>query len=435
MNDFGHGNTKWFTADRFGMFIHWGLYAMAARHEWVQNNEEIAEEDYRKYFELFEPDLFDPKSWAVAAKNAGMKYVVITAKHHEGFCLFDSQYTEFKATNTKCGKDLLREVLEAFRGEGLRVGVYYSLLDWHHKDFVIDNRIGPYRNLPESERSAMNQGRDMKKYAEYMRNQVTELLTNYGRIDVIWFDFSYPCAEAPEDATRGKGHLQWESEKMIRLVRQLQPEIIVSNRLDLPGAGDIATPEQYTPTQIPRDEAGTPITWEGCQTFSGSWGYHRDESSWKSAGQCIRLLIDHVSRNGNLLMNVGPTARGFLDERALARLDDYAKWMKYHQKSIYNCAAAEGFQAPADCRYTLNSNTKRLYLHIYAWPFVRLQLAGLADKIKYAQFLHDGSEIKWIVVQKSNNSMSESTPDGAITLLLPVIKPNVEVPVVEFFLK
>ena len=152
MNDFGHGNTKWFTADRFGMFIHWGLYAMAARHEWVQNNEEIAEEDYRKYFELFEPDLFDPKSWAVAAKNAGMKYVVITAKHHEGFCLFDSQYTEFKATNTKCGKDLLREVLEAFRGEGLRVGVYYSLLDWHHKDFVIDNRIGPYRNLSESER-------------------------------------------------------------------------------------------------------------------------------------------------------------------------------------------------------------------------------------------------------------------------------------------
>ena len=190
----------------------------------------------------------------------------------------------------------------AFRAEGLKVGFYYSLLDWHHPDFTID-RLHPLRDLPPEEIAKLNSTRDMKRYAQYMRDQVTELLTNYGKVDIIWFDFSYP-----DD--NGKGRDDWESEKLYELVHRLQPGIIVDNRLDLPGSGDIETPEQFTPDKGMVDEQGNPVVWEGCQTFSGSWGYFRDEMSWKSPRMCIEMLINHVSRGGNLLMNVGPTSSG-----------------------------------------------------------------------------------------------------------------------------
>ena len=179
---YGKGDSSWFTHDRFGMFIHWGLYSMPARHEWIRNYEQISNEDYEKYFDQFNPDLFDAREWAAAAKNAGMKYVVFTTKHHEGFCMFDSQYTDYKSTNTKCGRDLLREVVDAFRAEGLKIGLYHSLIDWHHPDFLIDS-IHPLRNHPD--REALNQGRDMSRYRTYLHNQTREILTNYGDIDII----------------------------------------------------------------------------------------------------------------------------------------------------------------------------------------------------------------------------------------------------------
>ena len=182
------GNTDRFRRDRFGMFIHFGLYALPARHEWVMNREFMTDEHYKKYFDHFDPDLYDPKEWARQAKAAGMKYVVLTTKHHEGFCLFDSKYTDFKATNTPFGRDLVREYVDAFRAEGLKIGFYYSLIDWHHPEFPIDNRH-PMRKRPDA--LELNKNRDMHKYAEYMRNQVTELLTNYGEISILWFDFSY----------------------------------------------------------------------------------------------------------------------------------------------------------------------------------------------------------------------------------------------------
>lgn len=189
MADFGKGDTGWFTHDRFGMFIHWGLYSMPGRHEWIRNYEEIPNEDYEKYFEQFNPDLFNPKEWAKAAREAGMKYFVITTKHHEGFCMWDSKYTDYKVTNTPCGRDLLREIVDAFRAEGLKVGFYHSLIDWHHPDFTVDN-VHPLRNRPD--RAKLNEGRDMARYREYLHNQVRELLTEFGKIDIIWFDFSYP---------------------------------------------------------------------------------------------------------------------------------------------------------------------------------------------------------------------------------------------------
>lgn len=430
--NYGRGDTAWFQHDRFGMFIHWGLYSMPARHEWIKQMELMSDEWYQTYFELFNPDMFDPKAWAKAAREAGMKYFVITTKHHEGFCLWDTKYTDFKVTNTPAGRDLLREVVDAFRAEGLKIGFYYSLLDWHHPQFPVD-RIHPlskHATITEEEYKAYNKNRDVKKYAKYMRDQVTELLTNYGKIDVLWFDFSYP-------GERGKGRDDWESEKLIKLVRKLQPWVVVDNRLDLPGSGDIVTPEQYTPSEGIKDDQGKPVVWEGCQTFSGSWGYHRDETSWKSPEQCIEMLVNHVSRGGNLLMNVGPTSRGYFDARALDRLGVYAKWMKYNSRAIYGCGSAPaGIKAPEDCRYTYNPVTKRLYLHLFAWPFRSILLPGLAGKVRYTQLLQDGSELGFYdKTGEEAGNMVEKGKAGDVELFLPVNKPDCVVPVVEIVFK
>ncbi len=438
MGKYGTADTAWFTEARFGMFIHWGLYSMPARHEWIRNLEQIDNEKYQIYFDLYNPDMFEPKLWAKAAREAGMKYFVITAKHHEGFCNWDSKFTDYKITNTPFGRDALREIVDAFRAEGLHVGFYYSLIDWHHPDFIID-AIHPLRNSPDVEK--LNKGRSMARYAAYMRNQVRELLTGYGKIDILWFDFSYPTSELKLPGGKvihGKGHNDWESEKLVKMIRELQPGIIVDNRLDLPGSGNIVTPEQYTPDAPVLDENGKPAVWEGCQTFSGSWGYHRDEQTWKSVKQCIDMLINHVSRGGNLLMNVGPTSRGYLDARALDRLAGYAKWMKYNSRSIYGCGPApEGIVAPADTRYTYCAKTNRLYLHLMNWPFKHIHLPGLSGRVKYAQFLHDGSEVirREAGSTGSNAGLNSKTPEKALTLELPVIKPDMEVPVVELFLK
>ena len=415
---------NWWQDARFGMFIHWGLYAMAARHEWIKNQEEIKDEDYQNYFDFFNPDLFNPKDWAAMAKKAGMKYFVITTKHHEGFCLWDSKHTDYKATNTPCGKDLLREVVGAFRAEDIKVGFYYSLLDWHHPEFTIDP-LHPQRN--DEKACAQNKDKDMSKYAQYIRDQVRELLTEFGEIDILWFDFSY----------QSKGHEAWESEKLLKMIRELQPQVLVNNRLDLDMEPDFVTPEQYTPSEGFKKKDGSPMPWEGCQTFSGSWGYFRDETSWKSPEMLVQMLVNHVSRGGNLLMNVGPTARGEFDYRAVAALETYADWMKYHSRSIYSCIAApEGFEAPDDCRYTYNPETNCLYLHFFAWPFKAVHLKGLAGKAKYAQLLNDASEIKMREASSDIHAgLNEKSPEAALTLELPVIKPPVTVPVIELFLK
>lgn len=405
--------TAWFTHDRFGMFIHWGLYALPARHEWIKNIEEIPEETYERYFTHFNPDLYDPKAWARAAKNAGMRYAVLTSKHHEGFCLFDSQYTDYKATNTQCGRDLVKEYVDAFRAEGLKVGFYYSLIDWHHPQFPIDI-LHPRRNDPDA--AEKNKSRDMKVYAQYMRDQVRELLTNYGKIDILWFDFSYPNRE---HALGGKGKEDWEAEELIALARSINPDIIINNRTEI--EQDLWTPEQFQPQEWVRDDAGNRVVWEACQTFSGSWGYHRDESTWKSPQMLVQMLINSVSLGGNLLLNVGPTARGVFDERANEALDKIAGWMRFNSRSIYGCTQAE-YTAPNGVVYTQKQDDSALYAHLYTYAFGAQRLPGLAGKVKYAQFLHDASELHF-------------TEEGEdIILQLPIVAPNQIVPVVELIL-
>ncbi len=421
------GDTGWFTHDRFGMFIHWGTYAQAARHEWVKKNEAIRDEDYQVYFDTFDPDLYDPKAWARAAREAGMKYFVITAKHHEGFCLWDSKYTDYKAPNTPAGRDLLRPMVEAFRAEGLRVGFYYSLIDWHHPEFPVD-RIHPRSG--DAEYRAANTHRDVRKYADYMYHQVEELLTGFGKVDILWFDFSYPGED-------GKGREDWQSERLVKMIRKLQPDIILDNRLDLPGVGDIQTPEQFTPSECLRDENGAPAVWEGCQTFSGSWGYHRDEGTWKTVPMLVEMLVNHVCRGGNLLLNVGPTGRGEFDARALRSLAGMGEWMKRHERSIRGCTfAPEGLVEPRDCRYTYNPTTNRLYLHLFCWPFKHVHLPGLAGKVRYAQLLNDASEIRRREAAANVHAgLNELSPSNALTLELPIIRPDVAVPVIEMFLR
>ena len=428
------GDTAWFTHDRFGMFIHFGLYAMPARHECVKTYEKIPEAKYDKYFRYFNPDLLDVREWARQAKAAGMKYAVLTTKHHEGFCLFDSRYTDYKITNTPFGRDLVKEYADAFRAEGLHVGFYYSLIDWHHPDFTIDVQH-PRRDDPDA--FEQNQGRDMRRYAEYMRNQVRELLTNYGKIDVLWLDFSYPDMNGTGDKAwmKGKGRDDWESEKLLALARELQPDILIDNRADI--EQDIYTPEQFQPMEWVRHrETGELVTWEACQTFSGSWGYFRDEQTWKSPEMLIRMLVNTVSLGGNLLMNVGPTARGCFDGRAENALKVYADWMKVNSRAIYGCTMAEPeFVAPPDCRFTQSADGRRLYLHLFAYPFAHILLPGLAGKVDYAQFLHDGSEVLFSESRMEHFGEGLPEQEGLLVLNIPPVKPDCLVPVIELILK
>jgi len=433
---------SWFINDRFGMFITWGLYSLPARHEWVKNHEKIPEEKYDIYFRHFNPDLFDAGLWAKTAKQAGMKYAVITTKHHEGFCLWDSQYTDYKATNTPARKDLLREFVNAFRAQGLKIGFYYSLLDWHHPDFTID-RYHPLKNHPDREK--LNKSRDMKRYTEYLHNQIRELLTNYGTIDIMWCDFSYPSHSSGPEGFMGKGKQQWQSETLVKLIRSLQPHILLNDRLDLPDEWDFLTPEQIdVPDEITVD--GKPAVWEACHTFSGSWGYHRDQVFWKTTDMVVRMLIDIVSKNGNLLLNVGPTARGELDSRAVERLKEIGEWMDKHNRSIYGCKKApDEFKSPENCRLTFNPETNRLYIHIFAWPFGGyLRFEGFENRIEYAQLLNDASEIP--ILHINNPSRLKRTQIGSVqdvqdetqkipAFLLPLQKPDACVPVIEVFLK
>ena len=421
---------QWWTDARFGMFIHWGLYALPARHEWVKKNERITDADYQKYFDQFNPDLYDPRDWARRAKQAGMKYAVITAKHHEGFSLFDSKVTDYKATNTPAKRDLIKAWVEAFRAEGLKVGFYYSLLDWHHPSYTID-RNHPQSANTDAEYEALNKGRDMAVYRQFIKDQVRELLTSYGRIDVIWLDYSFATGK------QGKGRADWDSVGLLKMVRELQPHIIVNDRLDLldmPGGWDFRSPEQFKPREWVTMN-GVRVPWETCQTFSGSWGYYRDEMSWKSPAQLIELLIDSVSKGGNLLLNVGPTARGTFDARAQDRLTAIGRWMAVNGPSIYGATQAPaGFKAPANTLLTYNARTNRLYVHVLDWPMGDLVLEGYADKVAYAQLLHDASEVK-MSARRDSTWIREEGRSGDLVLKLPILKPAVEIPVVELMLK
>lgn len=383
--------TEWFMNDRFGMFIHWGLYAIPGRDAWVRSDEKMPLENYEPYFEEWNPVHYDPKKWAKAAKNAGMKYAVLTTKHHEGFCLFDSAYTDYKSTNTKCGRDLVREYVDAFRAEGLKVGFYYSLLDWHHPDYpAYGDMYHPDRENEEFK----GKEHHFERYLEYMHNQVRELMTNYGKIDILWLDFSY------------EGHMgeDWKGEELVKMVRSLQPDIIMNGRLEANGesygsvmtddpnifSGDFACPEMIIPPHGLTTPSGRKIPWEACFTMSNAWGYMPMDLHRKTSTQLIKKLVECTSKNGNMLLNVSPNAKGEIPDWQLKILEEIGEWMYENSDSIYGCGMSE-FEKPEWGRYTQKGN--KLYAHILEKSIGAIALPGVKGRVKKARRLEDGSEM------------------------------------------
>lgn len=383
---------QWFVQARFGMFIHWGLYAVPAKGEWVRSNERMPEEKYMPFFREFDPSAAEPKAWVQAAKEAGMGYVILTAKHHDGFCLFDSELTDFKSTNTPMGRDIVREFLEAGREAGLKVGLYYSLIDWHHPDFPHHgDRYHPMRSDP----AASNEERDFERYLAYMHGQVKELCTRYGRLDVLWFDFSY-------NQLRGEA---WRANELADMVRTLQPGILLNNRLEVSGEGfgslaqgepapchgDFVSPERMVPPEGLFDPQGRPLYWETCTTMNHSWGYCAGDPWYKPASLLLKKLVECVSKGGNFLLNVGPDGNGRIPRQAMDTLKYLGQWMQINGESIRGCGPS-GMEKPEWGRITRRENV--LYLHIYENALGPLPLYGIpAEKIRAMRLLQDGREI------------------------------------------
>lgn len=422
MNQEIRERTKWFMDARFGMFIHWGLYAIPASTEWVMSEREMTVEAYERYFREFDPVDFAPREWAKLAKEAGMKYAVLTAKHHDGFCLFDSALTEYKATNTKAGRDLVREFLEAFRAEGIKVGLYFSLIDWHHPDFP---KYGDRQHPMRRNEAYRDEKIDFDRYLEYMHGQVKELVTGYGKLDLLWFDFSYDdmCGE------------KWRASDLIRMVRSYQPDVVIDNRLEGSGethgsiatrnplsySGDFASPEQIIPPAGVRDEAGEPIPWELCATMNNHWGFCQFDREYKSAEMLIRKLVECTSKGGNMILNVGPDARGNLPEESVRILKEIGGWMRKNGESIYGCGIS-AVEKPEWGRYTQKGNL--IYAHVYEAPLGALPLYGIGpDQLEQAYLLATGAELirgeAWNTAQYQDTAFVSFGENPVFTYPLP----------------
>lgn len=386
--------TEWFRESRFGMFIHWGLYAIQGRGEWVRSAENIPVEEYDVFLDQFNPVNFEPKKWAEAAKAAGMKYVVLTAKHHDGFCLFDSKYTDFKITNTPIKRDLVAEFLEAFREVDIKVGLYFSLIDWRHPDYP---KYGDFCHPMRFNEAYKDEEINFDNYLTYMHNQIEEIVSNYGKLDILWFDFSY------EDMVGEK----WGATKLMQMVRKHQPDVIIDNRLETSGegfgsivtdnisdySGDFVSPEQIVPHEGIRNYKNEFVPWELCITMNNNWGYNPTDYLYKSSKTLIRKLVECVSKNGNMLLNIGPDAKGVINDSSLEILNGFNRWMSKNGESIYGCGFAEGLEKPEWGYYT--QKDKLIYAHVFEQPIGPLALIGIKEEdVKSITLLHDGSEVR-----------------------------------------
>lgn len=386
-----YNRTEWFMKSRFGLFIHWGLYAIPAVTEWKRSYERLPEEDYYQYFEEFNPADYNPRQWARMAKEAGMKYAVLTVKHHDGFCLYDSRYTDFKSTNTPCGRDLTREFAEAFREEGLKVGFYYSLLDWHHPDY---HHYGDLYHPMRDNEAYKDYQYDFNRYLEYMHNQLRELCTDYGKIDILWFDNSY-------GEMRGE---KWKATKLVRMVRSLQPDIIINNRLECNAAGrgsigssspkeycgDFVSPEQIIPPEGILDDNHEDLPWEACCTLNNNWTYTTAPYNYKNARCLIHKLVECASKGGNLILNVGPNARGRFPRQAVETLREIKEWFQDYGESVTGCGKA-GLEKPDWGYYTRKGNL--IYAHLFEQGIGPVALNIPEENIKKIRRISDRSEV------------------------------------------
>ena len=405
---------QWWREARFGMFIHWGLYAVPAGTykgkqiqgigEWIMENADIPVKEYEKFAGQFNPVKFDADEWVKIAKGAGMKYIVITSKHHDGFCLWDSKVTEYDIMDaTPFKRDILKELSKACKKHDIRLCFYHSIMDWHHPDA----QAPLYPHYNRENRSNPNFGR----YAEtYLKPQLKELVTNYGPLGVLWFD-----GEWIKDWTEPKGRALYD------YVRTLQPEIIINNRVGkgrgktrkerMQGitkgeqyAGDFGTPEQQIPP------TGMPgVDWESCMTMNDTWGYKSYDHNWKSAEDLIRKLVDIASKGGNFLLNVGPTAEGLIPEASVQRLAAMGKWMAKNSESIYGTTASVFDTLPWG-RCTAKPGI--LYLHVLDWPKNgQLEVPVAAHKVKRAYLL--ARDIDLLLGGEGTDSITITVPRKA----------------------
>lgn len=372
---------QWFVHDRFGLFIHWGVYAVPAQGEWAYLMECIPEAQYRRYAERFNPTAFDAQAWVDLAQEAGMQYLVFTTKHHDGFCMFDNPAnTGWKITDLPFGRDVTKELADACHRSGMKLGLYHSLIDWMHPDYKIVSLH------PGANNEAVNaQPREHQRYIDYLHQSVRHLLTHYGEVKVLWLDFT-PADQSPED---------WDAAGLMRIVRDLQPQVLVDDRLDnhMYGhenrfPGDFASPEIIVPYQ-PVTFNGQKRVWETCMTMNEHWGYVASDQQYKPTRALIHMLAHCVANDGNLLLNVGPDAKGRIPEAAVTRLREIGSWMRENGESIYGCGPAPGFTPPPGCVYTQKGN--RLFLHVLTWPYMALRLPGMKGRLRSAWLLRDGS--------------------------------------------
>ncbi len=370
---------RWWHEARFGMFIHWGLYSVLGRHEWAMENEGIPVAEYEQLARQFKPKPNAARDWARLARQAGQRYMVMTTKHHEGFCNFDSRLTDYCAPKQGPGRDLVKEYVAAARAEGLRVGFYYSLMDWHH---------------PDGARCATDEAA-RRRFVDYIHGQIRELLSNYGKIDVLWYDVAWPLDAAG-----------WESEKMNAMVFELQPEIIVNNRNKLPG--DFATPEQ----RIAADQRA----WESCMTMNDSWGYQRADDNWKSPKTIVRNLVTCAHDTGNYLLNIGPKADGSIPEESVNILSAVGKWMGRNGQTIYQSEKCQ----PGRSNYAgFSRKGNTLYMHVHFWPGSTVSLGGLRNKVTSARLVAGGKGVKFDQddFRVRFTGLPEKAPDEPVTTL------------------
>ncbi len=394
---------EWFNEARFGMFIHWGLYSVPAGEwqgkptpgtaEWIMERAQIPVSEYEKFVPQFNPVEFNAKEWVRMAKDAGMKYIVITAKHHDGFAMFRSDLSDWGIKSTPFQRDPIKELADECHKAGIKLCIYYSIMDWHHPDWP--------------ERRAWNDVAtgtpDMDRYVTYMKGQLKELLTRYGPIGILWFD--------------GEWEKPWTNERGIDLynyVRSLQPKIIVNNRVGKAragmsgmdqgeGVGDYGTPEQ----EIPANGFGPGIYWESCMTMNDTWGYRTNANDWKSAQTLVRNLIDCSSKGGNYLLNVGPTSAGVFPDASIERLEEIGDWMKVNGQAIYGTTASPFKEQLSWGRCTQKNST--LYLHVFDWPADGRLRVPLSNKKARA----------WLMADPHHKLKCETDADGLIIQLPP----------------
>lgn len=340
---------RWFHEARFGMFIHFGLYAILGRGEWTMFRERIKPEDYAVLADEFKPQNFDARAWARTAVGAGMRYAVLTARHHDGYCLYDSAVSDFTSTKKAARRDFVAEYVEAFRDAGLKVGLYYSLLDWRFPGY-----FEPAKH-PDSAAALVAQAHD----------QVRELMTNYGKIDVLWYDGDWISHGRYTEIPIGQF---WRAAELNAMVRRLQPSIIINNRAG--ESADIDTPEQHITASAPGRG------WESCMTIGdpAGWGYVKHGANLKTVPQLLQNLVTAAAGEGNFLLNVGPRPDGALREEETSRLADIGAWLRAHGEGIYGsqrCALADDLTNGAPCgMWTRKENSA--YLYVFRWPGTEL---------------------------------------------------------------